>query len=239
MRKLSVVILALSLFGGMAVYANDCGQGKDKGKGTPTCPDKGGKGGNGGSGGSVSAPVTITNDNLNTVTVGSTNRNSNKSTSVSGAVSGSNSQSTVKDSGNSSNSNTNSATGGSATATAQGGAGGSATGGNATVSNGATGSGNSTTIGGDTTNYPRQTATAIAPETFPTVSCFKTYSGAGQAAGFGFSLGGGAIDQGCAAREEARLLAAMGSKVAACKILVATKAAKNSGVTLEDCVSGK
>jgi hypothetical protein len=81
-----------------------------------------------------------------------------------------------------------------------------------------------------------QTASAIAPETFPTSPCFKTISGAGQGGSFGLSFGAGKIDEGCDARETARLLASIGSKTAACKLIVSTKAAKNANVTLADCL---
>lgn len=99
----------------------------------------------------------------------------------------------------------------------------------------ATSQGNSSTQA-TTFQQVRQTASAISPDTFPTSPCFKTVSGSGQSGAFGLSFGAGKIDEGCDARETARLLASIGSRTAACKLIVSTKAAKNAGVTLADCL---
>jgi hypothetical protein len=218
MRKY-FAILAFSLVFAFATFANDCGNHKDHGKGTPSCQNSGGnQGGNGGRGGSGgSSTVNVTNDNLtsviNNIHNSNTNVNSSKSTSNSESNSSSNSSA-------SSNQSQGQLQGQNQVAN----------GGNASADN--AGNSQSTSF-----NQTRQTATAIAPETFPTASCYKTYSSAGQAAGFGFSLGGGNIDKGCEAREDARLLAAMGSKVAACKVLLARPEVSKAGVTMEDCLT--
>ena len=169
-----------------------------------------------------------------------------------GNATGGNSSSGVSSSGNSSNTNNNSASGGQG---GQGGAGGSATstatGGNQsqhqTQSNSLTSSGNSSSTASgngvgngnnsDNTqiNYPRQVASAVAPEILPTVPCFKGYSAAGQGTVFGASFGGGKIDKGCEAREVARSFAGIGNKVAAAKILCNQQAAKDAGLTAEEC----
>jgi hypothetical protein len=219
-----VALLTLGL--ASFTLANDCGNGKDKGKGTPSCQKNGGNpGGNGGSGGTGgtanggSSTVNVTNDNLTSVlnsvktNVHNTNVNANANENTN--------SNTVKSNSNASQSQT--ANGGSASSTS-----------NSSASNGPQSNAQSTSF-----QDVRQTASAIAPETFPTVPCFKSYSGAGQAAGFGFSLGGGKIDKGCEAREDARLLAAIGSKVAACKVILALPEVAKSGVTLEECISGK
>ena len=82
-------------------------------------------------------------------------------------------------------------------------------------------------------NYPRQVASAFAPETFPTVSCFKSGSIAGQGGVFGFSAGGGRIDENCAELEAARQAPSL---IARCKIYITNKYVKRAGVTLEDCL---
>jgi len=50
----------------------------------------------------------------------------------------------------------------------------------------------------------------VAPDIYPTVSCFRGGSGSAAGAGWGFSLGGGKIDEDCVEREEIRLAHAMG-----------------------------
>jgi len=142
----------------------------------------------------------------------------------------------VKNSGNSNNTNTN-------TNVAQGGAGGNsnqkqgqqqsqtATGGVATANGNGVGNGNNS----DNTvvNYPRQVATAVAPEVFPTVPCFKGFSAGAQGAAFGASFGGGKIDENCAELEAARQAP---TRIARCKIFLLNKYAQKAGVTLEDCL---
>jgi hypothetical protein len=110
-----------------------------------------------------------------------------------------------------------------------------ATGGKAVATNNS--SGNSTSISeNENETYKAAASSAIAPAVLPTSPCFKGYSAAGQSASFGFSIGGGKIDVGCDERETARLLAAMGSRYSACKILVLEPSAKRAGVTMDDCM---
>jgi hypothetical protein len=52
----------------------------------------------------------------------------------------------------------------------------------------------------------------------------------------GLSGGFGKIDKGCDDRETARSFALLGSRLAACKVLIQEKEAKRAGVTLEDCL---
>ncbi len=223
MTKVKVFLAALLTLGlASFALANDCGNGKDKGKGTPSCQKNGGNPGNGGNGGNGgSSTVNVTNDNLTSIlnnvkaNVHNTNVNANEN-----------------ENSNSNNNTSKSTSNASQSQTAQGGSASSTS--NSSASNGPQSNAQSTSF-----QDVRQTASAIAPETFPTVPCFKAYSGAGQAAGFGFSLGGGKIDKGCEAREDARLLAAIGSKVAACKVILSLPEVANSGVTLEECVGSK
>lgn len=56
----------------------------------------------------------------------------------------------------------------------------------------------------------RNVPSMVAPDIFPTTSCFKGASGALSVTGFGISGGAGSIDQGCVEREEIRLAHAMG-----------------------------
>jgi hypothetical protein len=50
------------------------------------------------------------------------------------------------------------------------------------------------------------------------------------------AFGSGSIDKNCAALATSQNLFAMGSRLAACKVIVTTKAAKDAGVTLADCM---
>lgn len=106
----------------------------------------------------------------------------------------------------------------------------SATGGDASNSN------NTTNIS-EASKIP--VSTAYAPTTLPTVPCFKGYGGGAQTSGFGFSLGGGKVDEGCNAREDARSYMLMGSRTAACKIMITQKASKKAHITMEDCMAGE
>jgi hypothetical protein len=109
-----------------------------------------------------------------------------------------------------------------------------ATGGNASSTSSATENGNNSN--NTTVEAPKiPVSTAIAPTVFPTVPCLKGYGGAVQTGMFGGSFGGGKIDEGCDQRELARSFSGV-SKVAQCKILVNTKAAKKAGVTMVDCM---
>ena len=125
-----------------------------------------------------------------------------------------------------------------------GGQGGSATGGDAK----STSKSNSTAValagsrssannnGNVNIETPRQTATAIAPNVYPTVPCFKGIGVAGQGPAFGFSFGGGKVDQNCTILETARSFAAVGNRLAYCKVMLTDKYVKKAGVTMEDCM---
>lgn len=80
-------------------------------------------------------------------------------------------------------------------------------------------------------------APAYAPPVFSSANCFKGFSGGIQTAVIGGSFGGGGIDKNCAALATSQNLYAMGSRKAACKVIITTKAAKDAGVTLEDCLA--
>ena len=79
-------------------------------------------------------------------------------------------------------------------------------------------------------------STAYAPTAIPTAPCVKGYGAGAQTAPFGISFGGDKVDKNCQALETARYFAEYGSRLAACKVLISTDAAKKAGVTLEDCV---
>ena len=99
-------------------------------------------------------------------------------------------------------------------------------------------SGPAITTGSQSVNIqtPRHAASAIAPNLFPTVSCFKGTSVAGQGPMFGFSIGAGKIDHNCAALEVARSLAEVQDYVAYCKVMLTNKYVKQAGVTMDDCL---
>src|SRR5208337_46835 len=52
----------------------------------------------------------------------------------------------------------------------------------------------------------------------------------------GISIGAGKIDEGCDQREIARSYGLLGSKLAACKVMVSNKRSRKAGVTLDDCM---
>ncbi len=79
--------------------------------------------------------------------------------------------------------------------------------------------------------------TAEAPPVFSTANCFKGFSAGGQTAVAGLSFGGGGIDKNCAAERVAQDYYAMGNRLAACKVIITTKASKDAHVTLEDCMN--
>lgn len=150
---------------------------------------------------------------------------------------------------NSTNTNNNSAAGGqggtsSSSATggmATGGQGGSssssATGGKQSQSSNASanGSNNSTSV----TNVAAPVipvASAYAPTSLPSAPCIKGYGVGVQSPSAGISFGGGKVDVGCDERELARSYALLGSKIAACKVLIANERSQKAGVTLEDCM---
>ena len=156
--------------------------------------------------------------------------------SATGGQGGSGGQASVNNSGNSTNTITN-------TLKAQGGQA-TATGGNASQkqsqSNSLTNSGNSSASangnGNNSNNYtennPRQTPSAIPAFVASTASCFKGGTIAGSSAAFGFSLGGGRIDENCARLEAARIAGTF-SKIVGCKTLLQNKYVVG---TLEECV---
>lgn len=150
----------------------------------------------------------------------------------------------VSDSGNSSNTNTNVAEGGKG---GQGGKGGNAAisgSGNSsqTQSSVSSATGNGVGNGNNSNNYASSTVveapkipvnTAFAPSQFPTVGCYKTYSGGAQTQAFGISLGGGKIDKNCAILEAAGRARNI---LAYCKVYITDKYVHEAGVTLEDCM---
>jgi hypothetical protein len=155
------------------------------------------------------------------------------SNSNSTSVANSNSASGVTNSGNSSNQNSN-------TANAVGGQGGKssakATGGNQSQSATAasTGGNNSNNTNIAAPNLP--VTSAYAPSSLPSAPCIKGFGVGVQSPSAGISIGGGKVDTGCDERELARSYALLGSKIAACKILVANERSQKAGVTLEDCM---
>ena len=79
--------------------------------------------------------------------------------------------------------------------------------------------------------------TAVAPPVFSTTNCFKGFSAGGQTAVGGLSFGGGGIDKNCSALITAQDYYAMGNRLAACKVITNTKASKDAGVTMADCMN--
>ena len=70
-------------------------------------------------------------------------------------------------------------------------------------------------VGGSVTNNPSDikvlnTPDSYAPIASPTAPCRVAYSGGGSGPGFGISIGASALDEGCDAREDARLLYNLG-----------------------------
>jgi len=179
------------------------------------------------------------------------NSNTNTSTAT-GGTGGS-----VSGSGNSNNTNTSTATGGAGGQGGAGGAGGAGgQGGSVSGSGNATqgqaqtqtskssasnnGNGNGNGSNNTVTNVAASqvpVATAYAPTSLPTVPCFKGMSGGMQTMAVGLSFGGGKVDPGCDSREIARSYALLGSRLAACKVMVQIKRSKDAGVTLADCMA--
>jgi hypothetical protein len=174
----------------------------------------------------------------------STNNNTNSATSAANATSGSASKATatggnatagVSNSGNSTNTINNSLNQKQKQQQQQ----------NQTQSNSSTNSnqsagGSVTDVGNSVTTVEAPkipVASAYAPPVFSTTNCFKGYSAGAQTPLIGGSFGGGGIDKNCAALATAQNLYAMGSHLAACKVIVTTKAAKDAGVTMEDCMT--
>ena len=109
----------------------------------------------------------------------------------------------------------------------------SATGGNASSANNATAAGNQTTVTSNVEAPKVPVATAYAPPVFPTVTCFKGYSGGVQTMPVGASFGGGKIDKNCAILETARHAPNL---LAFCKVYVSNEYVKRAGVTMADCL---
>lgn len=80
-------------------------------------------------------------------------------------------------------------------------------------------------------------ASALAFASQATVSCFKGFGASGQTAPLGLGFTGGKIDQNCVILEAARLSAAVGNRLAFCKIYITHKAVRKAGVTLTDCMA--
>ena len=111
---------------------------------------------------------------------------------------------------------------------------------NSSVNSNQSAGGSASNIGNSVTNVaaPEIPAnTAVAPPVFSTANCFKGMSVAGQAGIGGISFGGGKIDSNCAAERIAQDYFAMGNRLAACKVITSTKASKDAGVTLADCMN--
>ena len=79
-------------------------------------------------------------------------------------------------------------------------------------------------------------SSAYAPTTIPSAPCVKGFGAGFQTMPVGGSFGGNKIDEGCDARETARSYALLGSRIAACKVMIHTKQSRKAGVTLEDCM---
>jgi hypothetical protein len=118
---------------------------------------------------------------------------------------------------------------------------------NITASGGAGGNADSTSSGGTSssggnsqstsTDYERQTFSAIAPPAFHSSPCVKGWGGAAQAPVAGLSIGAGKIDKGCDIRETASEFKDAGSLVSFCKMMVTEPNAKKAGVTFQDCMT--
>jgi hypothetical protein len=216
---------------------------------TPTPPSTGG---NSSANSTSNSNSTATSQSNSTSNSGSTSSaTGGKSTSSSNANGGSatggnatggnatggSGYSGVANSGNSSNTNNNTANGGA------GGAGGSATGGNQKQNQTSTSSASNNGNGANNSTYSSTSnvaaskipvASAIAPPSYPTATCFKGFSAAAQSMAFGASFGGGKIDENCARLEAAR---AAKNRLAFCKVYISDKYVKQAGVTLEDCMT--
>jgi len=172
--------------------------------------------------------------------------NTSNSTSGATATSGSNSSATggnsssksgVSNSGNSSNKNTLNNT--NTLANAQGQKQGQSQS-NSSANNNQSAGGSVSNVGNSQTLVEAPSIpvnTAIAPPVFSTANCFKGYSAGAQTPLIGGSFGGGGIDKNCAAERIAQDYFAMGNRLAACKVIINTKASKDAGVTLEECLN--
>jgi len=171
--------------------------------------------------------------------------NSSATGGAGGSVSGSGNSNVGPISNKNQNNNTNTANGG---AGGQGGAGGTAsstaTGGNQSQTSNSSATGNGVGNGNGSNNTTENTnistripvASAFAATVIPTVPCFKGFGAGAQTFNVGASFTGGKVDPGCDAREMARYYSLLGSKLAACKMMVNIKSSKKAGITLDDCM---
>jgi hypothetical protein len=194
-------------------------------------------------------PTTNTNTNQNSNS--NSNSNTNKNTATGGSststATGGNSTSTnlntnvvtatggsVKDSGNSSSTSTVKNSGNSSINDSGNSRQSQKQGQSQSSSSSANGNGNNSND--ETTNVPKEVASAYAPTILPTVPCFKGFSGGAQAGFGGVSFGGGKIDANCAELEAARQAPSL---IARCKIYIQNKYVRSAGVTMEDCLGPK
>jgi len=166
---------------------------------------------------------TLPNSTPSSASNSNTNTNSNSNT-VNSTLSSSNVNSLKQNqTQQQQQSQSQTATGGAATSTATGG----------TAANNGNNSNNSTT----NVEAPKiPVASAYAPTALPSAPCVKSYGGGAQTMSLGLSGGFGKIDKGCDDRETARSFALLGSRLAACKVLIQEREAKRAGVTLADCL---
>jgi len=80
---------------------------------------------------------------------------------------------------------------------------------------------------------PHMTATAYAPDGYPTAQCFKPFGIGAQSGWAGGTFGGGKIDENCAILEAARKAR---NRLTFCKIYITQKYVRKAGVTMEDCM---
>jgi hypothetical protein len=201
----------------------------NKGGGNPTDTGNGGNGGQGGNGGNGGQ-----GGNGGSSKSDSTSVSSSSSSAVGIGVGGSAKATggSVKNSGNSSNTNVN---------VAEGGKGGSAKQGQSQSSTSSASTGDqknaqSTSVS-STYNQVRQAPAVIAPDAYPSAPCRVSGSIGASAPIGGISLGGSKLDDQCDKRETARSFALINNREAAARILCSTKAAKEAGLTLADCLA--
>jgi hypothetical protein len=105
----------------------------------------------------------------------------------------------------------------------------------ANASNANNSTGNTTTVTGDTTNNPRQTPMAYAPDNLNTSPCALGFSGGGSGPMGALALGITRIDKGCDSRQTAVIFHSLGNDTAAAEVLCSTDAAKRAHLTIEKC----
>lgn len=204
MRKafLAGLFAFVMLFCSGFAMADDCGNNKDNGKGTPSC---------GTTGQPTGTPVVVDNDNISNIHLKNNNTNNNSNTNTATSTSSSNSSATSTATSNSSATASQSqvANGGSATAT----------------------NGGQSNTQVSTFNQVHQTPLAIAPEAANTTApCRVAGSGAGSSPFFGLSFSGSRQDTECEKRATALAFAQLGAQQAAIEVLCSTKAAKSADV---------